>query len=137
MNTTFNNTPFEFLLSDWLNGRDLFWAHNWQRGIGNHIITNSLFFYFQTMNLLRQLFSFIFISALAFSIDAKIDTDAGTSSKTRKVQRHSGRLLGKPDPVKCSRRPRQYQDRSSGHYYFFSEDTNLKAKKNTFFVILM
>jgi len=41
--------------------------------------------------------------------------------------RHSGRLLGRPDPIKCSRRPRQLKDSTSGHYYFISETTNFKG----------
>jgi len=45
----------------------------------------------------------------------------------RKRIRHSGRLLGRPDPIKCSRRPRQLKEASSGHYYFVSETTNFKG----------
>ena len=47
--------------------------------------------------------------------------------RTPKRIRTSGRLLGRPDPVKCSRRPRQLQQSSSGHYYFISEETNFKV----------
>ncbi len=41
--------------------------------------------------------------------------------------RHSGRLLGRPNPIKCARRPRTVKDGSSGHYYFFSDDTNYRV----------
>lgn len=43
--------------------------------------------------------------------------------------RHSGRLLGRPNPVKCSRRPKQFIDKKSGHYYFISEGTTFKGNK--------
>ena len=49
----------------------------------------------------------------------------------RKRIRHSGRLLGRPDPIKCSRRPRQLKEASSGHYYFVSETTNFKVSPKT------
>ncbi|CAB4068580.1 unnamed protein product [Lepeophtheirus salmonis] len=47
----------------------------------------------------------------------------------RRRLRTSGRLLAKPNPVKCSRRPRQLLDESTGHYYFFSEDSYFKGNK--------
>ena len=52
---------------------------------------------------------------------------ADGQKRTPKRIRTSGRLLGRPDPVKCSRRPRQLQQSSSGHYYFISEETNFKV----------
>ena len=45
----------------------------------------------------------------------------------RKRVRHSGRLLGRPNPSKCSRRPKQLSH--SGHFYFVSEDTSFKGHK--------
>lgn len=45
----------------------------------------------------------------------------------RKRIRHSGRLLRQPDPIKCSRRPRQLKEASSGHNYFISENTKFKG----------
>ena len=47
--------------------------------------------------------------------------------RKRKRFRTSGRLLGRPNPIKCSRRPRQLIDSNSGHYYFLSEDSNFKV----------
>ncbi len=49
-----------------------------------------------------------------------------TLSKTRR--RHSGRLLARPNPVKCARRPRTVLDKHEGHYYFFSDDTNYRVR---------
>ena len=67
------------------------------------------------------------LSTVLARSEARIGSeDSGSSAKKR--PRHSGRLLGRPDPLKCSRRPRQYQDRTSGHYYFFSEDTSFKVE---------
>lgn len=43
--------------------------------------------------------------------------------------RHSGRLLARPNPIKCSRRPRQLIDKGTGHYYFFSDNTQFKGHK--------
>ena len=48
-------------------------------------------------------------------------------SHGQKRVRHSGRLLGRPNAIKCSRRPRQLKDSRSGHYYFISEATNFKV----------
>ena len=48
----------------------------------------------------------------------------------KKRIRHSGRLLGRPDPIKCSRRPRQLKEPSTGHYYLISEATNFKVSLN-------
>ena len=48
-------------------------------------------------------------------------------SHGQKRVRHSGRLLGRPNAIKCSRRPRQLKDARSGHYYFISEATNFKV----------
>lgn len=48
-------------------------------------------------------------------------------SHGQKRVRHSGRLLGRPNAIKCSRRPRQLKDSRSGHYYFISEATNFKG----------
>jgi len=63
-----------------------------------------------------------------------------TVSKTRIVakraiqsnprRRHSGRLLGRPDPVLCARRPRTVRDGDTGHFYFFSEDTNYRVSRS-------
>jgi len=50
--------------------------------------------------------------------------------KTRR--RHSGRLLGRPNPVLCARRPRTVRDMDSGHFYFFSDDTNYRVSKEVF-----
>ena len=47
--------------------------------------------------------------------------------RKRKRLRTSGRLLGRPNPIKCSRRPKQLVDSNSGHYYFLSEDSNFKV----------
>ncbi len=46
----------------------------------------------------------------------------------RKRRRHSGRLLGRPSPIKCARRPRTVKDGGTGHYYFFSDDTNYRVR---------
>ena len=43
--------------------------------------------------------------------------------------RHSGRLLARPNPVKCSRRPRHLQEKSTGHNYFISEASNFKVSR--------
>ena len=51
-----------------------------------------------------------------------------SSTRKRKRLRTSGRLLGRPNPIKCSRRPKQLVDNNSGHYYFLSEDSNFKVK---------
>ena len=53
-----------------------------------------------------------------------------SSTRKRKRLRTSGRLLGRPNPIKCSRRPKQLVDNNSGHYYFLSEDSIFKV--NTF-----
>ena len=50
-----------------------------------------------------------------------------SKSRKRKRLRTSGRLLGRPNPIKCSRRPKQLVDNNSGHYYFLSEDSNFKV----------
>ena len=50
-----------------------------------------------------------------------------SSKRKRKKFRTSGRLLGRPNPIKCSRRPKQLVDNNSGHYYFLSEDSNFKV----------
>ena len=50
-----------------------------------------------------------------------------SSTRKRKRLRTSGRLLGRPNPIKCSRRPKQLVDNNSGHYYFLSEDSNFKV----------
>jgi len=50
-----------------------------------------------------------------------------SSKRKRKKFRTSGRLLGRPNPIKCSRRPKQLVDNNSGHYYFLSEDSNFKG----------
>ena len=42
--------------------------------------------------------------------------------------RHSGRLLARPNPVKCSRRPKHLQEKATGHYYFVSEASNFKVR---------
>ena len=51
-----------------------------------------------------------------------------SSTRKRKRLRTSGRLLGRPNPIKCSRRPKQLVDNNSGHYYFLSEDSNFKVR---------
>ena len=54
----------------------------------------------------------------------------------RKRIRHSGRLLRQPDPIKCSRRPRQLKEASSGHNYFISENTKFKVSLSFMFHFL-
>ena len=49
-------------------------------------------------------------------------------TKQRSRPRHSGRLLGRPNPIKCARRPRTVLDKGSGHYYFFSDDTRYRVR---------
>ena len=56
-------------------------------------------------------------------------TTKSAERKKRKRVRTSGRLLGRPNPMKCSRRPKQLVDNNSGHYYFLSEDSNFKVSK--------
>ena len=41
--------------------------------------------------------------------------------KSRRRPRHSGRLLGRPKPAMCTRRPKQFVH--EGHAYFLSEDS--------------
>ena len=57
-------------------------------------------------------------------------TTKSAPQKKRKRVRTSGRLLGRPNPMKCSRRPKQLVDNNSGHYYFLSEDSNFKVSKS-------
>ena len=42
--------------------------------------------------------------------------------------RHSGRLLARPNPVKCSRRPKHLHEKATGHYYFVSEASNFQVR---------
>jgi hypothetical protein len=80
-----------------------------------------------------NLFDIILLLPVMLAVtDARIES-SNSVDNGRKRPRHSGRLLGRPDPFKCSRRPRQYQDRTSGHYYFFSEDTNFKVESTIIF----
>ena len=60
-----------------------------------------------------------------------VPTKSVSTKRRRKRLRTSGRLLGRPNPIKCSRRPKQLVDNNSGHYYFLSEDSNFKV--NAFF----
>jgi hypothetical protein len=53
---------------------------------------------------------------------------APSLSRSGSRRRTSGRLLGKPNPIKCSRRPKQLIDTGTGHYYFISDDTKFKVK---------
>ena len=57
---------------------------------------------------------------------SSLPTKSPTLKKRRRL-RTSGRLLGRPNPIKCSRRPKQLVDSNSGHYYFLSEDSNFKV----------
>ena len=50
------------------------------------------------------------------------------TSSSKRPLRHSGRLLGRPNPIKCARRPRTVLDKGSGHYYFFSDDTRYRVR---------
>ena len=59
-------------------------------------------------------------------------TTKSAPRKKRKRVRTSGRLLGRPNPMKCSRRPKQLVDNNSGHYYFLSEDSNFKVSKSKY-----
>lgn len=70
-----------------------------------------------TSVLLRVTFVIITITVVSLSL----------ARAANKRIRHSGRLLSRPNPVKCSRRPKQFQDRKSGHFYFASENTNFKG----------
>ena len=54
-------------------------------------------------------------------------TTKNPAKKKRKRFRTSGRLIGRPNPIKCSRRPKQLVDDKNGHYYFLSEDSNFKV----------
>ena len=56
-----------------------------------------------------------------------VPTKSVSTKRRRKRLRTSGRLLGRPNPIKCSRRPKQLVDNNSGHYYFLSEDSNFKV----------
>lgn len=47
------------------------------------------------------------------------------------ARRHSGRLLGRPNTIKCARRPRSLLSKDNGHYYFFSVDTKYKGAEAT------
>ena len=57
-----------------------------------------------------------------------VPTKSVSTKRRRKRLRTSGRLLGRPNPIKCSRRPKQLVDNNSGHYYFLSEDSNFKVR---------
>ena len=74
--------------------------------------------------LLAGLFLLVLNSILCESLP--ISGRKGRSSR----RRHSGRLLGRPNPGKCVRRPKQILDKASGHYYFFSDDTKYKVRIN-------
>jgi len=54
---------------------------------------------------------------------------SNSPSKKKKVKRlrHSGRLLGRPNPSKCSRRPKQLSHGS--HNYFLSEDSGFRGAR--------
>ena len=58
---------------------------------------------------------------------SSVPTKSVSTKRRRKRLRTSGRLLGRPNPIKCSRRPKQLVDNNSGHYYFLSEDSNFKV----------
>ena len=56
--------------------------------------------------------------------------------ETEAKVRHSGRLLARPNPVKCSRRPQHLQEKSTGHNYFISEASNFKVSRTLWKLIV-